>query len=130
MRAEQSTRQPGANCDAQCISLSASARSAIAAYRAAWPRACGTCHGWGYFTSTYDPSPAGVSLSAGYMTDVDTCRACLDENTCPRCMADWPDDLARTCPACQYECEITPGCPSEHECNCDLAAYYRDEARL
>ena len=53
-------------------------------YRRTWPKHCAKCRGWGLHYDTYDPSPAGVSLSAGTMTDVSLCE-CVEGGICPRC---------------------------------------------
>lgn len=52
-------------------------RDEVKERREAWerqyPNYCRCCGGHGAFYSTYDPSPAGVSLGPGYMTDSDPC---------------------------------------------------------
>ena len=57
----------------------------VGAYIAAWPSYCQSCSGWGGKTTSYDPSPAGISLSPGYMTDYDPCGECVEKDICPRC---------------------------------------------
>jgi len=54
-------------------------------YDAKWPKACRKCSGKGEITYSYDPSPAGVSLSSGSMEDTEPCSACFEANHCPRC---------------------------------------------
>ncbi len=62
-------------------------QKALAEWQAKWPNACKKCGGWGGHTYKYDPSPAGVSLSPGCMTDFDPCEApgCISEGNCARC---------------------------------------------
>jgi len=50
-----------------------------------YPGYCKSCSGWGGNTSCYDPSPAGISLSPGYMMDWEPCSNCVEEGRCPRC---------------------------------------------
>jgi hypothetical protein len=84
-----------------CIELGISLACARAAYAEQWPNYCRTCEGYGGFVSTYDPSPAGVSLSPGWMEDFDPCTCQTDgdwwEAKCPRCGVPWylslPDDF-------------------------------------
>lgn len=52
---------------------------------AKYPDACGDCGGVGLLISTYDPSPAGVSLGSGWVHDVDLCPNCLEDGKCPHC---------------------------------------------
>ena len=54
-------------------------------YMTAWPNYCIECGGWSGFWSSYDPSPAGVSLGAGSIQDFETCGRCYDKELCPRC---------------------------------------------
>lgn len=57
------------------------------AWSAKWPDACNECGGWGGHTYSYDPSPPGVSLAPGSMSDFDPCEApgCVSEGFCARC---------------------------------------------
>lgn len=54
-------------------------------YAQRWPNYCHHCEGEGIRTYSFDPSPAGVSLSPGVMYDSDPCPKCLEESRCPRC---------------------------------------------
>jgi len=95
-----------------------------------WPYHCRTCNGWGGKYSWYDPSPAGVSLSAGQMLvrrqsrrlDFEPCPDCIETCKCPRCglivpEETWLDDVSRPCPFCGWETEME-GIPEEPECRC------------
>lgn len=55
------------------------------AAKAKYPNACTNCGGAGVCYSTYDPSPAGVSLGSGTMTDCDICDTCVGNDKCPVC---------------------------------------------
>ena len=92
-----------------------------------WPKHCKTCGGWGLHYDTYDPSPAGVSLSAGTMTDVSLCK-CIEDGTCPRCgreplrvyedayNGDWCFCLG--CGWTENKTEGSPAPPELTECDC------------
>lgn len=56
-----------------------------ASWKMTWPNYCKTCNGNGGTAYSYDPSPAGVSLSAGSMEDFDPCEVCASQGICPRC---------------------------------------------
>ena len=49
------------------------------------PKYCKECNALGYTETTYDPSPAGVSLGSGYMVDREPCEYCLVKGICPVC---------------------------------------------
>jgi|SRR4029077_2950159 len=51
----------------------------------AHPNHCKECSGRGEFTTTDDPSPAGISLGPGSMTFTDLCDACSGQGICPLC---------------------------------------------
>jgi hypothetical protein len=57
----------------------------MAEARKQYPSACANCGGSGVSYHSYDPSPAGVALSAGSFTEADLCPACTGEHLCPRC---------------------------------------------
>ena len=97
------------------------AQAARTAWFAKWPNACRVCEGHGGDWSSYDPSPAGVSLSPGVMYDFDPCPVCIgsdwaertetDEEgepytvmlgKCPRCAALMPNEGDAPCPACGW----------------------------
>lgn len=101
----------------ECQSAIDQRSSDIAAWEIAWPNHCKTCHGWGGFYSTYDPSPSGVSLGPGTMDDFDTCPDCSDRDLCPRCGVSLPHDFVASCKACGWTTD-TPGRPEPAECTC------------
>lgn len=57
----------------------------VIAYLVKWPYFCRTCKGWGGHVERWDPSPAGVSLSAGTLEEFEPCQDCADQFKCPRC---------------------------------------------
>jgi molybdopterin/thiamine biosynthesis adenylyltransferase len=97
----------------------------LAEYKKKHPNYCTSCHGWGMHFSTYDPSPAGVSLSSGTMLDVDTCTECVDKNLCPCCMIPTKpvfghEDNHHVCTECGWSAdnEKHTGMHDEPECYC------------
>lgn len=68
-----------------CITNTAEYEKAQAEFETAWPSYCRECGAKGYNWYDYDPSPAGVGLGSGYMTDCDACPACVENDICPRC---------------------------------------------
>lgn len=109
----------------QCRRRFAEATASKRAFALAHPAACPTCHGWGGMEESYDPSPAGVGLSPGTMTDWSPCPDCLEGGICPYCaqtlyceatdpgMADPP-----FCTVCGWVLDASPGCPAPPECGC------------
>lgn len=89
-------------------------------YAALHPKHCRHCHGWGGFRSTYDPSPAGVSLSHGTMEDFDLCDECegADPPICAVCATPMVENegLGEWERACK--CPYDRGEPPEPECAC------------
>lgn len=85
-------------------------------YDRVWPNHCSNCDGWGVFYSKYDPSPAGVSLSPGYMVDVEVCEKCIDQGICPRCgehtIVPETKKKPTRCVLCEFELEKTDGRPT------------------
>jgi hypothetical protein len=65
-------------------------RADQAAWDARWPNHCRACEGEGGITYTFDPSPSGVSLAGGFLTDTDVCSCLSDRQVCPRCAGPWP----------------------------------------
>jgi|SRR6266542_7053771 len=90
---------------------------AKAEYERQWPNHCRECNGYGGFSSSYDPSPAGVGLASGWMQDFDTCSACVDEGRCPRCAGSVEDDASVPCARCGWTAD-TSGAPAAPECLC------------
>jgi hypothetical protein len=92
-----------------------------------------------------DPSPAGLSLSPGFMTFDDPCPECVEEGRCPLCgketqFSDYDD--VDICPSCGWKYPITTDAmnaaeiaPEEPECICpeqhiaveDWAYFYTEE---
>jgi len=70
---------------AECNQHTINYETALEAYRLLWPNYCTVCNAVGGFHSSYDPSPAGVSLSPGSYPDFDPCSACILRGICPRC---------------------------------------------
>ena len=106
-----------------------------ARYAARWPGYCHTCGGNGITCYTYDPSPAGVCLSSGWMIDCDPCPDCLERGICPRCGEEaWGDDdfdgEPVTCPHCGWQ-EDNPDClPPEPECYCWQVWMQQEQVRI
>ena len=111
-------------CTDECKAQHAEWEKARDAYAAKWPRYCRHCQGWGYFEYSYDPSPAGVSLSPGTMTDSDPCHKCIEEGVCPRCGKqvfdddDWDSGEPIVCPKCGWKEAAPDAIESEPECVC------------
>lgn len=100
----------------------------IDAFTAQWPDYCAACDAWGGRYSSYDPSPAGVGLSAGYMMEYDPCSECVEEEKCPRCGGYCPlhetekDDYS-ACTVCGWDERnklpgLSPEPPYPAECDC------------
>lgn len=69
----------------ECIERNKRWDKKVAEYEKKYPNHCEFCDGWGGKWSYYDPSPSGVGLSSGYMTDFDPCPDCLEQGLCPMC---------------------------------------------
>lgn len=69
----------------ECDAASARSDAAIAEYVRLWPDYCKPCRGTGGHGHSYDPSPAGISLSPGRMYDWEKCSECVCKCICPRC---------------------------------------------
>lgn len=105
-----------------CIDSQAETNAKRAAYAAQWPNHCPDCEGWGGHSSSYDPSPAGVSLGGGSYQEFDPCETCYCKGKCPRCgalMADGQElfDHDTPCLSCGFT-EGTDGMPVVTECGC------------
>ena len=91
-------------------------------YEAHWGNSyCKTCHGWGYTSYTFDPSPAGVSLGSGFMVETEPCSICSELGICPRCGKSTLDEEDGNCHSCgwQYEAVGSEGLDPEPECECE-----------
>ncbi len=112
-------------CTDQCKENRRKHEKAEAEYFFQWPHHCKKCDGWGGFYSSYDPSPAGVSLGSGSMQDYDPCPACYDQGVCPRCGREFDveevEDNDLPCPHCGITFDgSTDGLPGVFECWCDF----------
>lgn len=87
-----------------------------AAFRHAHPMFCRACHGWGVWSGSFDPSPSGVSLSSGTMTDSGPCTVCVEEGICPWCMGPLNEE-GTACLQCGWV-EGNGGISEEEECDC------------
>lgn len=110
-------------------------------WQARWSEYCTHCEGEGGSVSYYDPSPAGVSLSPGYMVDWDPCPHCTEKGICPRCGADLPlvtyedfdgtlvvddeTDPNKPCLRCGWNPDKPDICPPLMECEC----WYEEEKK-
>jgi len=100
----------------------------IEKYTSEWPDYCVACGGWGGHYSSYDPSPAGVSLSPGYMIEYDPCRVCVEQLICPRCgketinLVESRGGDTYLCAGCGWKESTTAGLPQDPphytECTC------------
>lgn len=99
-----------------CIQQFAQYDTAVVTFWQKYPGACRTCQGWGGQGSSYDPSPAGVSLSPGSMYDFDPCPDCEGNEALPLCALCGQicaEGGARLC-----ACPSDTGIPSAPECFC------------
>jgi hypothetical protein len=111
----------------ECVAATERAQAARAAWAEKWPNHCAACEGWGGRTSYYDPSPAGVALSAGSMPDFDTCADCTDQGRCGRCGGAVTDDAP--CPSCGWNCDDGMPAGPDGPCACveeEMARYDKD----
>lgn len=109
-------------CTEECKKAFEKYQQVVAEYFRKWPNHCSECRGWGGFFSTYDPSPAGVSLGSGFYEDFDPCVMCVEDGTCPRCAGILEDieNFELPCPHCGFEFDgSTDGQPPDFECHCD-----------
>lgn len=116
---------------AACLELAAKVEAKRREYESSWPNHCRECRGWGMHAEKYDPSPSGVSLSPGTMTDVWPCARCIDAaanggpcDHCPRCGIALSEEAAEVvaegqggCPGCGWKVKDR-GMPDEPECVC------------
>lgn len=104
----------------ECADAQRQYEEAVAEYKERWPNYCRECNGLGGHLDTYDPSPSGVALSPGYMTDFATCNACIEEGMCPRCGEQISDRDTEPCPNCGWNWGKNPNdaLPEPPECFC------------
>lgn len=106
-----------------CQAAQAAYQAATTAYETAYPNWCRACDGAGETCYDYDPSPAGVSLGAGHLTDCDPCASCVEQGRCPRCgRGSFPDPDAsgnpQICGNCGFVELSTDGHPTQPDCDC------------
>jgi hypothetical protein len=90
------------------------------------PDYCRKCKGWGGFESQYDPSPIGVSLGIGSMTDFELCEDCVEQGICPHCGFKFAPDVDiydfdnMSCPKCGWteDSEGMVYSSDFYECSC------------
>lgn len=109
-----------AYCDSCCEKLSAELKIKQLDWEQQWPLYCKTCNGSGGTWTSYDPSPSGISLSAGTMQDFEMCPACEQSGmewgddglliqACPRCSLMMPVESQEPCPNCHWNWNKNPG---------------------
>jgi hypothetical protein len=108
-----------------CIKAQAAYEAMQAAFTAKYPKHCTVCGGVGGKWVQYDPSAAGVSLSPGSMTELDTCLQCFGKCICPICgehlppEGDYNTDEDEVCDKCGWRLIDNPiVIPEPHECWC------------
>jgi hypothetical protein len=84
----------------------------------------------------FDPSPEGVSLGFGFMTEFEWCPDCLEINKCPRCNAllrEFVEDGRASCWHCNWSEEEAEQdihgeycLPEKHECLCFAKEEYQE----
>lgn len=103
----------------QCLYWQEASQREQKAFWSTYPHACPTCRGWGMISGTYDPSPSGVGLSSGSITDSDPCSVCVEEGICPLCGEQALDEEGNSCLACSWICGVTEGAPQKYDaCAC------------
>lgn len=108
----------------ECQAQIDSRAKAIATWKAQRPDHCEECMGVGGTVTRYDPSPAGVGLSPGWMTDFEPCELCVMNSCCPRCgehgLSDEDDGDKTTGAGPCWNCgwNYNDACPAEPECCC------------
>lgn len=117
----------------KCIKATQERKEVHDAWMEKWPNACTSCGGAAGDYYSYDPSPFGVSLSSGQMTDFDTCQKCIEEGICGRCgkkqTFDDPDDSCYNCGWMQGNGE-GDACPPKHlddMCPCEYELYQSED---
>lgn len=122
----------------ECIAGTAKSDQSRLAWFQQWPYYCTNCNGDGMFVDYYDPSPPGISLGSGYMTDIEMCEKCTNHGYCPRCgVLSWPiddedDEIPETpCPNCGWNwCKgKDDSVPYPYECYCYELDHYWEERK-
>lgn len=103
-----------------CNKRQAEYQERLAKYEQEHPHYCRNCQGMGGFLSQYDPSPPGVSLSPGYMTDFDPCDDCVNNGKCPVCGQQTVNEDGDHCSECGWDCGENElyAAPQQPECDC------------
>lgn len=101
-------------------------------YKKKWPNYCRTCRGWSGEFYSYDPSPAGISLGSGYMTDFEPCPDCYENGKCARCgeqiFNPEEGDDPEFCPHCGFDFGVKHnGLRLEPECYCEIERSISEE---
>lgn len=111
----RAVRKRGTIHTTDCVDQTLAYALAIVAFDEAYPRHCTSCRGWGGSVIYDDPSPPGVSLSPGYLLDVDPCPHCAaaDPPRCSLCATPLDDNFERVC-----DCPQNTGLPPSPECWC------------
>ncbi len=98
----------------QCDRREAEYGEKLVEFERRYPKYCRTCGGSEVVKYRDDPSPAGVSLSPGYMDYIEPCPGCLGRGVCGLCgTAVDPVTFERVC-GCSEGIE-KPAMP-EYEC--------------
>lgn len=98
----------------ECTEAQEKWKQEVTEYEKKYPNYCKACDGYGGEATKYDPSPPGVGLSPGYMTDFCPCPECLEKDKCPQCGGNiYGEDV---CPDCGWE--FGQGKPEQPECYC------------
>lgn len=92
-----------------CLSFQQRQLAAIKEFEDGFPNACGNCGGTGAICYSYDPSPAGVSLAPGMMTDCDPCPVCIEKGFCPKCGKRTLDQDGTVCSFCGWDWDSNSG---------------------
>lgn len=95
----------------QCDDRIAEHAAEVARFEAAYPDYCRTCGGSGVHEYNFDPSPVGVSLAPGSMTENEPCPDCTEKGKCSLCGKPLGENDQRLCecesealPILEYKC--------------------------
>lgn len=102
----------------ECLERMARAVKLRTAWLSEWPDYCRHCHGQGAHYYTFDPSPTGVSLSAGTMEDAEPCDQCTEQGICARCGKAGLDPETGEGPCSHCGWNYDDGVPEMPECFC------------
>ena len=106
-----------------CLNIRAAYQRECDKFESEFPNYCRQCRGNGGFWYSYDPSPSGVSLAAGSMSDFEPCEDCIGLGICPQCGSGLPDDEHWICPGCDWDFDNPrPGLPDPSIMACDCCS--------